>query len=142
MKILKIRVFHYLEYHSVAVNQITMGLNLCKKELNIYNANSRIGLDKGIGKRTCKNTSIIDYFLMSSKLFSLVKEFEIQDCDPLLSDVHNPTHITLQSSVTPNINDSNTSQHPTKTQWLDNKRNELVCQYSSQQSRSANHNYK
>jgi archaellum component FlaC len=55
-----------------------------------------------------------------------VKEFEIQDFDPLLSDVHNPIHITLQSSVTPNINNSNTSQHPTKTQWFDNKRNEFV----------------
>ena len=86
MKIWKIKVFHYLEYLSVAVNQITMGLNLCKKKLNIYIANSRIGLDKGIGKRTCNNTSVIDYFLMSSKLFSLVKEFEIQDFDPLLSD--------------------------------------------------------
>ena len=100
-------------------------LNFCKK-LNIYIANSRIGLDKGIGKRTCKNTSVVDYFLMSSKLFSLVKEFEIQDFDPLLSDVYNPIHITLQSSVTPNINNSNTSQHPTKTQWFDNKRNEFV----------------
>ena len=92
-------------------------LNLCKK-LKIYIANSRIGLDKRIGKRPCKNTSVIDYFLMSSKLFSLVKEFEIQDFDPLLSDVHNPIHITLQSSVTPNINNSNTSQHPTKKQEM------------------------
>ena len=63
---------------------------------------------------------------MSSKLFSFVKEFEIQDFDPLLSDVYNPIHITLQSSVTPNINNSNTSQNPTKTQWFDNKRNEFV----------------
>jgi hypothetical protein len=55
-----------------------------------------------------------------------VKEFEMQDFDPLLSDIHNPIHITLQSSVTPNINNSNTSQHPTKTQWFDNKRNEFV----------------
>ena len=63
---------------------------------------------------------------MSSKLFSFVKEFEIHDFDPLLSDVYNPIHITLQSSVTPNMNNSNTSQHPTKTQWFDNKRNEFV----------------
>ena len=131
MKIWKIRVFHYLEYLSVAVNQITMGLNLCKKKLNIYIANSRIGLDKGIGKRTCKNTSVIDYFMMSSKLFSLVKEFEIQDFDPLLADVHNPIHITLQSSVTPNINNSNTSQHRTKTQWFDNKRMSLSIQFTT-----------
>jgi hypothetical protein len=55
-----------------------------------------------------------------------VKEFEIQYLDPLLSDVYNPIHITLQSSVTPNINNSNTSQNPTKTQWFDNKRNEFV----------------
>jgi hypothetical protein len=105
-------------------------LNLCKK-LNICIANSRIGLDKGIGKRTCKNTSVIDYFMMSSKLFSLVKDFEIQDFDPLLADVHNPIHITLQSSVTPNINNSNTSQHRTKTQWFDNKRMSLSIQFTT-----------
>ncbi|CAG2257605.1 unnamed protein product [Mytilus edulis] len=42
-------------------------LNCCKK-LNMYIANSRIGVDKGVGKTTCKNTSVVDYLLLSSKL--------------------------------------------------------------------------
>ncbi|CAG2201848.1 unnamed protein product [Mytilus edulis] len=42
-------------------------LNCCKK-INMYIDNSRIGVDKGVGKTTCKNTSVVDYLLLSSKL--------------------------------------------------------------------------
>ena len=100
-------------------------LNCCKK-LNMYIANSRIGVDKGVGKTTCKNTSVVDYLLLSSKLFTLVKEFEIQQFDPLLSDVHSAIHITLKSQSTSHKNNSVTSDQTPKTRWHDNKRNQFV----------------
>ena len=40
-------------------------LSLCKNN-NLYIAKGRSGLDKGVGKLTCKNRSIIDYMLCSS----------------------------------------------------------------------------
>jgi hypothetical protein len=39
----------------------------------LYIAHSRVGLDRGIGKRTCKNRSVIDYFISSSSLFSFIQ---------------------------------------------------------------------
>ncbi|CAG2201838.1 unnamed protein product [Mytilus edulis] len=98
----------------------------CYKILNMYIANSRIGVDKGVGKTTCKSTSVVDYLLLSSKLFTLVKEFEIQQFDPLLSDVHSAIHITLQSQSTSHKNNSVTSDQTPKTRWHDNKRNQFV----------------
>ncbi|CAG2184915.1 unnamed protein product [Mytilus edulis] len=92
----------------------------------MYIANSRIGVDKGVGKTTCKNTSVVDYLLLSSKLFTLVKEFEIQQFDPLLSDVHSAIHITLKSQSTSHKNNSVTSDQTPKTRWHDNKRNQFV----------------
>ncbi|CAC5399374.1 unnamed protein product [Mytilus coruscus] len=100
-------------------------LNCCKK-MNMYIANSRIGVDKGVGKTTCKNTSVVDYLLLSSKLFTLVKEFEIQQVDPLLSDVHSAIHITLKSQSVSHENNSVTSYQTSKTRWHDNKRNQFV----------------
>ena len=37
-------------------------LRLCKNN-NLYIANGRSGLDKGVGKLTCKNSSLIDYIM-------------------------------------------------------------------------------
>ncbi|CAC5378277.1 unnamed protein product [Mytilus coruscus] len=100
-------------------------LNCCKK-LNMYIAISRIGVDKGVGKTTCNNTSVVDYLLLSSNRFTLVKEFEIQQFDPLLSDVHSAIHITLKSQSTSHENNSVTSDQTPKTRWHDNKRNQFV----------------
>jgi hypothetical protein len=49
-------------------------------------ANFRVGLDRGIGKRTCKNRSVIDYFISSSSLFPFIQEFDINYFNPNLSD--------------------------------------------------------
>ncbi|CAC5426235.1 unnamed protein product [Mytilus coruscus] len=95
--------------------------------MNMYIANSRIGVDKGVGKTTCKNTSVVDYLLLSSKLFTLVKEIEIQQFDPLLSDVHSAIHITLKSQSVSHENNSVTSYQTSKTRWHDNKRNHDHC---------------
>ena len=51
-------------------------LGLCKKT-NIYIANSRVDDDKGVGSKTCKDTSVVDCLVMSSQLFPLIKEFTI-----------------------------------------------------------------
>ena len=63
-------------------------LSLCKS-FDIHIANGRLFKDRGIGAATCKNTTVVDYCIMSPELFSYVSNFEILPFDPLLSDVHN-----------------------------------------------------
>ena len=72
-------------------------LELCQN-CSIYIANSRICKDKGIGKCTCKDSTVVDYLLISSSVFPLISEFEILDFKPLTSDVHNRIHMCLNSS--------------------------------------------
>ena len=39
--------------------------------------------------KTCKNTSVIEYLLLSTDLFTCVNKFCVSDYDPMVSDVHN-----------------------------------------------------
>ena len=73
-------------------------LDICRKN-NIYIVNGRKGNDKLIGECTCHNTSVVDYFISSSKLFSYIVEFEIKEFSPLFSDVHRQLHVKLQINV-------------------------------------------
>jgi hypothetical protein len=69
-------------------------LEMCKSN-NLCIANSRIGKDKNISKKTCNDLSVVDYLILSSNLFSVIKKFDVLDYDPLFSDVH----CALYSSV-------------------------------------------
>ena len=62
-------------------------ISLCKR-LNLYIANSRLGKDKFVGRKTCNNVSVVDYLLLSSSLFTHVHNFEVEPFNPLYSDVH------------------------------------------------------
>ena len=70
-------------------------LDFCRKN-NIYIVNGRVGKDGLVGERTYKDTSLVDYFLASSKLFPNISEFEVLKFSPMFSDVHRQLHITLK----------------------------------------------
>ena len=72
-------------------------IELCQN-CSLYIANSRIFKDKGIGKCTCKDATVVDYLIISSNVFPLLSEFEIIDFNPLTSDVHNRIHFCINSS--------------------------------------------
>ena len=88
------------------------------KKHNLYIANTRVGLDRGIGKRTCKNRSVIDYLISSSSLFPFIQEFDINDFNPILSDIHNSVHISLKTCLQ--------KQNTKSVKWNDNKRDDFV----------------
>jgi hypothetical protein len=67
---------------------------LCQN-LNLLIANGRLGKDRHIGSLTCKESSTVDYCILSPVLFSCVANFEICSFDCLISDVHNALHIEL-----------------------------------------------
>ena len=88
------------------------------KKHNLYIANTRVGLDRGIGKRTCKNRSVIDYLISSSNLFPFIQEFDINDFNPILSDIHNSVHISTKTCLQ--------KQNTKSVKWNDNKRDDFV----------------
>ena len=51
--------------------------------------NGRYGADKGIGKTTCKNASVVDYILISAPY---VDKFDILEFDCIISDIHCPVN--------------------------------------------------
>jgi hypothetical protein len=77
--------------------------HLCKA-LNIFIANGRCGADAYIGKHTCikGDGSLIDYLLLSGKLFSCITRFDILQFDPILSDVHCAIEFCLNLGIQPN----------------------------------------
>lgn len=53
------------------------------KENNLYIANDRIGENKGIEKKTFKDTPVVDYLILSAELIGSVNEFNVLDLNPL-----------------------------------------------------------
>lgn len=71
-------------------------LEVCKRN-TLYIANSRIGSDANIGERTYKDATVVDYLILSSNLFSLITNFEIDEFVPLYSDCHCCLHFDLKT---------------------------------------------
>ena len=79
----------------------------------------------------CKNSTVIDYFILSSNVFPLVNEFEVMNFDPMLSDVHSPIHISFCVKETENVNFSNdvsTSSNVNKNfiKWKSERKEDYV----------------
>ena len=74
---------------------------------------------------------MIDYFLLSSPVFSLIKLFDVLDFNPLFSDVHCGLCFSLHASVnnfTTHSFDIKSSAH---AKWVHNKENLFVNTVSS-----------
>ena len=99
-------------------------LNLCKIH-NLQILNGRVGKDEGVGKYTTKNNSVIDYVLAPPDLFVEIKDFEIQDFNPLMSDVHCPIIFSLLSKTKNNIS-SITNKAIKKIKWDVSKNSDFV----------------
>ena len=69
-------------------------LDFCRT-VDVAVVNGRAGSDASIGKCTCKNVSVVDYALVSSDLFPLMRDFAVLDFCELCSDVHCPIVLKL-----------------------------------------------
>ena len=83
----------------------TLLLNFCKGN-SMFIVNGRIGNDKGIGRFTCRNASIVDYCVCSPELLNFITEFEILETNRLLSDVHTPLHLAFKVDKLNNSSDN------------------------------------
>ena len=109
-------------------------MDICKS-LDIHIVNGRCGADSHIGRQTCKNSSVIDYVIMSPELFPGIHSFDVLDFDPLLSDIHCPVAFTInvQSQVNvmlPNevnsTTDAHSEQNSTFPTWKSESRLEFL----------------
>lgn len=104
-----------LERYSKDIGRVnkygTMLLELCKRS-GIFICNGRIFADKNIGHTTCKDSSLVDYLIMSPCLFNIVSDFVIDDFNPMFSDVHNRLSFSFSF---PSGNILEKSQHTTNS---------------------------
>ena len=85
-------------------------LNLCK-HTNIFIANGRIGMDRNVGRFTCKNTSVIDYCLCNANFMSLISDFEVMGFSHQSSDVHNALFVELKCVYNPLTETMHSNEH-------------------------------
>ena len=75
-------------------NHGTKLIDICKNN-NLFILNGRFDKDKNIGNFTFRDTSVIDYMLVSVDTLKLLRSFEIVDTDPIFSDGHSILSCTL-----------------------------------------------
>lgn len=102
-------------------------LELCSS-LGIYIVNGRCGKDCGIGKTTCVDCSVDDYFLLSFELFDSVVDFEVESFNPLFSDKHNSLSLfgNFLNSPTEKVVMQNTAGSNDSVVWRNDKKEDFV----------------
>ena len=86
-------------------------LDLCRNN-NLFILNGR--LDNQEPKRTCKNSSTVDYFVSTAFNFELVSSITTHEFDALFSDAHCPVSLSIVP-INKNYNIDDTPQY-SKTQ--------------------------
>ncbi|XP_071107207.1 uncharacterized protein [Haliotis cracherodii] len=105
-------------------------LDFCKNN-GLYIVNGRLGKDKGIGKLTCRNASVVDYCIASAETFPLLIDFEVLEFDPISSDVHCGLSLTLDCTaqqLSPVIDDDkDVHVHKVVKRWVPDKSETFLC---------------
>ena len=85
-------------------------IDFCKSN-TIFILNGRQGFGDQVSKCTCKDRSVIDYFMSTAENFSFVENFEVVDFCSLYSDAHCPVSININiNNACSFINDVNTDK--------------------------------
>ena len=89
-------------------------IDICRS-LNLHMINGRYGGDHDIANQTCKNSSTVDYIIISEILCKIKTDFDILEFDRTLSDIHCPIYASFDS--TPQISAQYKVEHhePHKT---------------------------
>ena len=101
-------------------------IGFCRR-CNMYIANGHICQDRDLGKTTSNDCSLIDYLIVSSNLLKDVKEFKIEDNNPLFSDAHNLLHVSIPMNLSYKEKENNHKrEYKTKFKWNMSKANEFA----------------
>ena len=110
--------------------------DVCKNN-NLFIVNGRVGKDKGVGRRTFKDISMIDYTLCTADCFTFLKHFEVIELDSIFSDGHallswslDVKHSTCDRQYpTPNLTNP-------RIKWSESKRDMFVSHIDMQDVQS------
>ncbi|CAG2211375.1 unnamed protein product [Mytilus edulis] len=101
-------------------------LEFCKN-LDLYIVNGRISNDQLVGAVTTSKNTLIDYAIVSPMLFKCISYFNIENFDPILSDIHCPVVIHFDTSVilesVDTLSHDDNSNVVYKSKWKNNNAN-------------------
>ena len=103
----------------------TQMIRFCKYN-DLYILNGRVGRSMHNAKYTCKDSSVIDYFLCSSSLFHVLCDLEVLDFSSLYSDAHCPISLTLQRCLLPSNTEIPTANKTKIRLWNHDKSNRFL----------------
>jgi hypothetical protein len=75
-------------------------------------------------KKTCNDLSLVDYLILSSNLYSVIKNFDVLDYDPLFSDVHCALQFSFSVDICLLSTEYTNISPPVK--WYNSKKEEFV----------------
>ena len=84
-------------------------IDICKNH-NLFILNGRFGQDNHIGAMTFRNTSVLDYAIVSSNVFEILSDFWIKEVDRLFSDCHSLLSVSLHVRYNSTIGKSQTNK--------------------------------
>lgn len=97
------------------------------KSLDLYIVNGRISNDQLVGAVTTSKNTLIDYAIVSPMLFKCISYFNIENFDPILSDIHCPVVIHFDTSVilesVDTLSHDDNSNVVYKSKWKNNNAN-------------------
>ncbi|CAG2205782.1 unnamed protein product [Mytilus edulis] len=105
-------------------------LDMCKNN-NLFILNGRVNGDKE-GMFTCRQSSVVDYFICTYPLLYCINEMLVHDFSSLYSDVHSPLSLTMlfkqTCAIDKNINVETCADQNVKkiNKWDTEKENEFV----------------
>ena len=65
----------------------------------MFIVNGRMGNDAYNGRPKCKNVSVVDYVICTPNMSSTIVNFEVDDFNTMISDVHSAVRLTLRREV-------------------------------------------
>jgi hypothetical protein len=88
-------------------------IEFCRNN-NMIICNGRVGKDKGVGEFTCKNSSVVNYCIVSPNLLKIINSISILEPSKLFSDVHSPLLLTLKCYIQTNSGHDSVEIHEEK----------------------------
>ena len=96
-------------------------VDFCKNN-NLFILNGRIGNDRDRPQLTCKNSSVVDYFISSAHIMPNILDLHVHEFSSLYSDAHCLIELTLIIQTTDNPSHSENNPSSTKTKlWNSDK---------------------
>ena len=111
-------------------NEGRLLLETCKSN-NLLILNGRCGKDRGVGSFTYKNTSVIDYTVVSAQILKFISNFEIIELDTLYTDYHCLLNTTVTFTNKVKLSKPREYKKVQKPRWQEIKQSDFILNLSA-----------